>query len=126
MELKSALSGEYAITQNEKKAITVYRIFDNVKASLREVAELKGFEYDPKWPTRQLGTKICKEFGDGKNAQVGNYFIKVLNSGAIETYRTYDNTKGALREIADKIGFEYDPKWGTQQFGSKLIDKLNS
>ncbi len=125
MILKSALSGEYTIIQNENKSITVYRIFDNVKGSLREVAEQEGFEYDPKWTTRQFGTKICKEYGDGKNAQVGNYYIKVKNSGAIETYRTYDNTIGALREISEKIGFDYDPKWNTRMFGSKLIDAIN-
>jgi hypothetical protein len=125
MNLKSALCGEYAISQNEKKSISVYRVFDNVKGSLREVAELMRFKYDPNWTTRQMGAKICKEFGDGKRAQVGNYFIEVKSSGSIQTYRTYDNTIGALREIAGKIGFKYDPKWNTQMFGSKLIDAIN-
>ena len=36
-----------------------------------------------------------------------------------------DNVIGALREISEKIGFEYDPKWNTRTFGSKLIDEIN-
>ena len=45
--------------------------------------------------------------------------------GSIQVYRDYDNVKEALREISEKIGFEYDPAWTTRQFGSKLIDELN-
>ena len=61
-----------------------------------------------------------------KSAISGEYMIGVLESGGIEVYRVYDNVKGALREIAEKEGFEYDPEWNTRQFGSKLIDFLNS
>lgn len=61
-----------------------------------------------------------------KPAISGEYMLGVLESGSIEVYRVYDNVKGALREIAEKEGFEYDPEWNTRQFGSKLIDFLNS
>ena len=61
-----------------------------------------------------------------KSAISGEYMIGVLESGGIEVYRVYDNVKGALREVAEKEGFEYDPEWNTRQFGSKLIDFLNS
>ena len=61
-----------------------------------------------------------------KSAISGEYMIGVLESGSIEVYRVYDNVKGALREIAEKEGFEVDPAWNTRQFGSKLIDFLNS
>ena len=61
-----------------------------------------------------------------KSAISGEYMLGVLESGSIEVYRVYDNVKGALREIAEKEGFEYDPEWNTRQFGSKLIDFLNS
>lgn len=125
MAAKSAISGEYIIQKEESGSIVVYRIFDNVKGSLREISELKGFEYDPKWNVRQFGRKLCNEYGDGKLAFVGDYVIRVLESGSIETYRTYDVTTQALREIADKIGFEYDKDWTVRQFGSKLIDFVN-
>ena len=61
-----------------------------------------------------------------KSAISGEYMLGVLESGSIEVYRVYDNIKGALREVAEKEGFEYDPEWNTRQFGSKLIDFLNS
>ena len=59
-----------------------------------------------------------------KSVTAGEYVLSVLDSGSIEVYRKYDNVKGALREVAEKEGFEYDPNWTTRQFGSKLIDFL--
>ncbi|MDD6583040.1 MAG: hypothetical protein PUF10_10265 [Bacteroidales bacterium] len=59
-----------------------------------------------------------------KSAISGEYIIQKEDSGSIVVYRVYDNTKAALREISEKVGFEYDPNWNTQQFGSKLIDFL--
>lgn len=35
------------------------------------------------------------------------------------------NSKKALREISNEVGFTYQDKWNTQQFGSKLVDFLN-
>ena len=122
---KSAISGEYMIGVKENNSIEVYRVYDNTKGALREVAEHENFEYDPNWNTRQFGDKLCKQFGDGKEATVGCYNIYLRDSGTVEVYRTYDNTKGALREIAEKVGFEVDPKWNTQQLGSKLVDFIN-
>ena len=123
---KSAISGEYMVGVLDSGSVVTYRIYNNVKGALREVSESKGFEYDANWTTRQFGNKICKEFGDGKEAIVGCYNIRVQESGSIEVFRTYDNTKAALREIAGNVGFEFDPNWNTQQFGSKLVDFLNS
>ncbi|MBO2524104.1 MAG: hypothetical protein CW341_00130 [Bacteroidetes bacterium] len=60
-----------------------------------------------------------------KSAISGEYIIQKEESGSIVVYRIYDNSKGALREIAQKIGFEYDEKWNVRQFGAKLIDFIN-
>lgn len=60
-----------------------------------------------------------------KSAISGEYMLSVQESGSIEVYRVYDNVKGALREVAEKEEFEYDPDWTTRQFGSKLIDFIN-
>ena len=125
MAKKTANHGEYVISVEDSGSIQVYRNFENVKASLREVAELKKFEYDPNWNTRQFGKKLCTEFGDGKSAEIGEYYINVKDDGGIKTFKIYDNTKGALREIAEGLGFQYDQEWTTRQFGNKLIDELN-
>ena len=60
-----------------------------------------------------------------KSAISGEYMLSVQESGSIEVYHVYDNVKGALREVAEKEGFEYDPDWTTRQLGSKLIDFIN-
>ncbi len=126
MAKKSAISGEYIITVEDSGSIRVLKIYDNVKGSLRECAEAKGFAYDTDWTTRQFGSKLIKEFGEGNEATIGEYTIVKRDNGSIETYRTYENTKGALREIAEATGFNFDPEWTTRQFGSKLVDFVNA
>ena len=57
----SASYGNYVITINEDKSISVTlkgELCDNSKKALREVSELVGFEVDAKWTTRQLGAKL--------------------------------------------------------------------
>lgn len=126
MAKKSAITGEYIITEEDNGSIRICKIYDNVKGSLREAAATAGFEFDPKWTTQQFGSKIIKEHGDGKIAEIGEYTIVKRDSGSIESYRTYDNTKGALREIAESIGFAYEANWTTRQFGCKLIEAINN
>lgn len=60
-----------------------------------------------------------------KSAIAGEYIVNTKDDGGIEVYRIYDNAKEALREIAEKEGFEYDKKWTTRQLGSKIIDFIN-
>lgn len=48
------------------------------------------------------------------------------DNGHIDTYRTYENTKEALRSISSATGFELDSNWTTRQIGSKLIEFLNN
>ncbi|MDO4971657.1 MAG: hypothetical protein Q4E41_06120 [Bacteroidales bacterium] len=127
MAKKSVIISEYIITQEDSGSIMVHKIYDNVKSSLREAADAIGFVFDTNWTTRQFGSKLCKEYGDGKQAKIGEYVIRVKPDGGIESYRVYDNTKGALREINEKYDIfsldEYS-SWTTRQFGSKLIDVL--
>lgn len=122
---KRAISGEYVISVEPEGSVKVSRIYDNVLGSLREIAEAKGIEYDPEWTTRQFGKKIVDDLGDGKIAVVGEYTVSRESSGGVKTYRVYDNVKDALREVAEKTGFEFDNDWTTRQFGSKLVDFIN-
>lgn len=126
MAKKSAIYGEYVVSVKDDGAIEVFRNYDNVKGSLREIAESKGFEYDPSWNTQQFGARLIKEFGEGSEAHVDNYVIVKKDNGHIDTYRTYENTKEALRSIFSATGFEFDSNWTTRQMGSKLIDFLNN
>lgn len=125
MEKKSAISGEYIITQEQNNSIRVCRIYDNVIASLREAAKSMNFKFDPDWNTRQFGANLIKAFGQGNVAAVGEYNIVKRDNGSIETYRVYGNTIAALREIAANAGFTYPQTFNTRTLGSKLIDFLN-
>ena len=124
MAKKSAIYNEYIVQVKDDGSIEVFRIFDNVKESLREAATTANFEYDSNWGTRQFGHNLVKEFGENNMAHIGNYVIAERENGSIETYRTYDNTKAALREISEKCGFEINADWTTRQLGSKLVDFL--
>lgn len=126
MAKKSAISGEYIITVEDSGTVRVCKIYDNVLGSLREIAETKNFEIDPKWNTQETGRRIVKEFGNGKIAEIGEYVVTRRDTGKIETYRTYGNTMGALREIAAAVGFEINEKSNTRQNGSKLVDFINA
>lgn len=132
-KIKNARSGEYMISCSAEGAIKVAKDYDNDKGALREVAESIGFEYDTNWNTRQFGKNLIEKItgehvgtNDEASAESGEYVIFKEASGTIQVYKDYDNVKGALREISEKIGFEYDSKWTTRQFGSKLITHLNN
>ncbi|MBQ0019390.1 MAG: hypothetical protein KBT39_02600 [Bacteroidales bacterium] len=62
---------------------------------------------------------------DEASAEYGEYVIFKTETGSIQVFKDYDNVKGALREISEQIGFEYDTAWTTRQFGSKLIAFIN-
>lgn len=128
MAKKSAIYGEFIITIEDSAKVRICKIYDNVKSSLREIAALKDYEVNPKWNTQEFGRHIVKDFGDGTMAEIGEYIVTRRPTGQIETYRTYGDGKGkaTLREIAAMVGFEIDPKWNTQQTGSKLVDFINS
>lgn len=132
-KIKNARTGEYMISCNAEGAIKVAKDYNNDKGGLREIAEKIGFAYDPAWNTQQFGKKLIEEItsehvktNEDASAESGEYVIFKEASGSIQVFKDYDNVKGALREIAAQIGFEYDPTWTTRQFGSKLIDHINS
>ena len=52
------------------------------------------------------------------------YIVALYDNKSIDVYDRYENAKGALRQIADENGFDYDDNWNTRQFGKKLIDGL--
>ena len=67
MAKKSAIAGEYIVNVKDDWGIEVYRIYDNVKGALREIAQKEGFVYDENWNTRQFGSKIIDFINNKKN-----------------------------------------------------------
>lgn len=64
MATKSAVYNNRVIAQAENGSIEVY--YKNTAACLREIAEELGFEYDEKWNTRQLGSKLIAHIQQNK------------------------------------------------------------
>mgnify|MGYP004511280197 CR=1 FL=1 len=126
MAKKSVIAGEYVIEIADNGHVDVLRVPRNGMAVMREVAESRNFPVDPKWNNHHLGAKLIKEFGDGTLAEFGDIVMIKQPNGAIEISQRFSkgNVKASLREIASKIGFEYNPEWNVQMFGRKLVDYL--
>lgn len=122
MAKKSAISGEYIITVEDSGSIRVCRIFDNVINSLRECAKSIGFKFDPKWTTQQFGSALVNEYGDRSMAEIGEYTITRTDSGQIDTYQVFGNTKKILHKIAADLNMPVKEGWNTRQLGNKVVD----
>ena len=62
-----------------------------------------------------------------KSVSWKKYIIDIDEKGAVKVTKAgavCDNTKAALREIAQEVGFDIDEKWNTQQVGAKLAKFL--
>lgn len=128
---KSVISGEFIIEIDKTGHVSVYRIYNNVMGSIREIYEKENLEYDPNWTQRQIGYNLIKKYcteEDKTQAIIGEYLIHRRENGSIETFREYGkgNVIGALREVAKTVGFEVDLNWTTQQLGNKLVDFINN
>ncbi len=122
MAKKSTTIGEFIITIDDDKSVSVSRIYRSTMAALKIIAKKKGFDVDPKWNTQRLGKLLLDNFCDGeRTGTIGEYVIEREDSGRINVLQTYNNTIEALRQCSKACGFEYDPKWNTQTFGNKLV-----
>ena len=128
MVKKSVIKGEYVVEIDDTGHVSVYKIYNNVKGSLREIYTAEGWDFDPNWTTRQMGNDILKRIGSGNSVNVGEYVVTKRENGSIETYRDFGKGKvrEALRIIAAENNMEVDPDWNTQTFGRKLVAFLES
>lgn len=81
----------------------------------------------PKTATAKKET-AAKNKSKDSSVKYGKYEITINEDKSVSVTLKgdlCDNTKKALREIAELVGFEVDDKWTTRQLGSKLIDFLN-
>ena len=126
MARKSVIAGEYIIEIADNGRVDVLRVYSNLYQTMLGIAKEMDFPVDEKWNTQDLGRKLVKEFGDGKEAHFGDVVVKRLPTQQIEIYEEcgHGNVKPELRAISDKMGFPYDKSWNTQTFGSKLVDFL--
>ena len=126
MARKSVIAGEYIIEIADNGSVEVMRVPSNLYQTMLCIAKEKDFPVDEKRNTQDLGRKLVKEIGDGKEAHFGDVVVKRLPTQQIEIYKEcgHGNVKKELRAISKEMGFPYDESWNTQTFGSKLVDYL--
>lgn len=124
MAKKSVIAGEYIIEIADNGHVDVMRVFRNAMATLKGIADAKGFHYEDSWNTQHLGRSIIKEFGDGTTAVFDDITVSRDSSGKIEIYQVCKNVISTLREISSLLGYDYDEKWNTQHLGRNLVDYL--
>jgi hypothetical protein len=118
---KSIIAGEYLLQIADSGHVDVVRVFRNAYQTMKDIAAENNFEVEEKWNTQTLGSKLVKQFGDGKIAKFKDIIINKTDSGKIEIYQECKNTVATLRAIAQQMGFEYDDNWNTRSFGAKLL-----
>lgn len=106
--MQEIIYNETTLIRLQKDRVNVYRVHptDSVKATLRELSEQHGFNYQKEWNTRSFGAKLIADFGGKTEALVGSYLIRKIDGGAIEVYRICDEVKNELIQIAEELGIE--------------------
>lgn len=121
---KSIIAGEYILQIADNGHVDVVRVFRNAYQTMKDIAAENNFEVEEKWNTQTLGSKLVKQFGDGKTAKFKDITINKMDSGKIEIFQECKNTIDALRTIAKQMNYEYDDNWNTQTFGAKMAAYL--
>lgn len=84
MARKSVIAGEYIIEIVDNGSVEVMRVPSNLYQTMLGIAKEKDFPVDEKWNTQDLGRRLVKEFGDGKEAHFGDVVVKRLPTQQIE------------------------------------------
>ena len=106
--MQEVIYNEDTLIRVKEGRVTIYRVHptDSVKATLRELSEQHGFDYQTEWNTRNFGAKLIADFGGKTEALVGSYLIRKLDSGTIKVYRICDKVKNELVQIAEELEVE--------------------
>ena len=102
----------------EKKAEPASKPAPAAKAESKARSETKA--------TTKPAAKVEGDYKD--SASSGEFFVGIKEDKKVVVTKAgevCDNTKAALREIAEKTGFKFESDWTTQQFGKKLVAFLN-
>lgn len=123
--MQEVIYNEDTLIRVKEGRVTIYRVHptDSVKATLRELSEQHGFDYQTEWNTRNFGAKLIADFGGKTEALVGSYLIRKLDSGTIKVYRICDKVKNELVQIAEELGIE--ASGSLVQLAENVIKEVN-
>ncbi len=121
---------EYTVTIADSGSAEVYKLFMNAYKGLQELCAANNLDCPKGYAAGTLGNRILKELNGGDanatSAVAGHYIISREPNDSIKVSKIYKNTSGALRELSELVGFDYDAKWGPRTFGNKVIDAIES
>ena len=123
--MQEVIYNEDTLIRVKEGRVTVYRVHptDSVKATLRELSEQHGFEYQKEWNTRSFGAKLIADFGGKAEALIGSYLIRKIEGGAIEVYRICDEVKNELIRISEELGI--DTSGSLVELAQNIIAEVN-
>ena len=123
--MQEVIYNEDTLIRVKEGRVTVYRVHptDSVKATLRELSEQHGFEYQKEWNTRSFGAKLIADFGGKAEALIGSYLIRKIEGGAIEVYRICDEVKNELIRISEELGI--DTSGSLVELAQNIITEVN-
>ena len=123
--MQEVIYNEDTLIRVKEGRVTVCRVHptDSVKATLRELSEQHGFEYQKEWNTRSFGAKLIADFGGKAEALIGSYLIRKIEGGAIEVYRICDEVKNELIRISQELGI--DTSGSLVELAQNIITEVN-
>ena len=117
------------IFEAQKKAAPAAKPAEKKAEPASKPAPAAKAETKAKSETKAATKPAAKVEGDYKDsASSGEFFVGIKEDKKVVVAKAgevCDNTKAALREIAEKTGFKFESDWTTQQFGKKLVAFLN-
>lgn len=124
-QMQEVIYNEDTLIRVKEGRVTVYRVHptDSVKATLRELSEQHGFEYQKEWNTRSFGAKLIADFGGKAEALIGSYLIRKIEGGTIEVYRICDEVKNELIRISEELGI--DTSGSLVELAQNIITEVN-
>ena len=123
--MQEVIYNEDTLIRVKEGRVTIYRVHptDSVKATLRELSEQHGFDYQTEWNTRNFGAKLIADFGGKAEALIGSYLIRKIEGGAIEVYRICDEVKNELIRISQELGI--DTSGSLVELAQNIIAEVN-
>lgn len=136
---KSAFYSWNQVVQFDNNSIKVYTVVQSTSAEgslakgilegdhlelLRKAAIAAGLADAKNWNKQTIRKHILDAFGKEYQAKYGKIKAAYVGDYLVDEdlYVAAPNTAAKMRELAGRVGMEVDPKWNTQQLGSKLID----
>ncbi|MDE6370520.1 MAG: hypothetical protein K2K92_03410, partial [Duncaniella sp.] len=99
------------------------RCLNHLRKALKEAGEKVPMTATAEDLISLLARKFSKPNGVTNTAIVGSWLIDSYNN-TTDLFESVENTKAALRTIAESLKMPVDSGWNTQTFGKRIVECL--